>query len=300
MALMKERAYFIVWILVVVILGTLLWFNYTKGNRLAQELATTKTEFASSTARFEGEVAKLNDELAQARDENESLNNDLEAEVERNDGFDKQIKGLAGTIGKLDKLSKTDKELLQKYSKVYFLNEHYVPEKLIEIDPLDVSSVTEKEQIHAKVSPFLERLLKRAKRDGQELKIISAFRSFSEQTSLKASYKFIYGAGTANQFSADQGYSEHQLGTASDFITTGLGGQLDGFDNTKAYQWLVANAHIYGFELSYPKGNAYYVYEPWHWRFVGKKLATHLRNNKLNFYDMDQRDIDAYLANIFD
>ena len=76
----------------VVILGTLLWFNYTKGNRLAQELATTKTEFASSTARFEGEVAKLNDELAQARDENKSLNNDLEAEVERNDGLTNKLR----------------------------------------------------------------------------------------------------------------------------------------------------------------------------------------------------------------
>ena len=48
-----------------------------------------------------------------------------------------------------------------------------MPEKLIEIDPLYVSSTEEKEQIHAKVWPFLERLLKRAKRDEQELKIIS-------------------------------------------------------------------------------------------------------------------------------
>ncbi|MEK7586550.1 MAG: D-alanyl-D-alanine carboxypeptidase family protein [Patescibacteria group bacterium] len=297
---MKERAYFIVWILVVVILGTLLWFNYTKGNRLAQELATTKTEFASSTARFEGEVAKLNDELAQARDENKSLNNDLEAEVERNDGFDKQIKGLAGTIGKLDKLSKTDKELLQKYSKVYFLNEHYVPEKLIEIDPLYVSSTEEKEQIHAKVWPFLERLLKRAKRDEQELKIISAFRSFSEQTSLKASYKFTYGAGTANQFSADQGYSEHQLGTTIDFSTTALGNAFEGIDKTEAYKWLKDNAYKYGFTLSYPENNVYYKFEPWHWRFVGEELATKLHDAGKYFYDLDQRELDTYLLVIFD
>ncbi|MDP2648876.1 MAG: D-alanyl-D-alanine carboxypeptidase family protein, partial [bacterium] len=95
-------------------------------------------------------------------------------------------------------------------------------------------------------------------------------------------------------------YSEHQLGTTADFITTGLGGQLDGFGDTAAYQWLLGNAYRYGFVLSYPKDNGFYIYEPWHWRFVGVKLATYLHNNNMNFYEMDQRDIDAYLADIFD
>jgi LAS superfamily LD-carboxypeptidase LdcB len=60
------------------------------------------------------------------------------------------------------------------------------------------------------------------------------------------------------------------------------------------------HAYIYGFVLSYPKNNGYYVYEPWHWRFVGVKLATDLHNQGKNFYDMDQRTIDTYLLNIFD
>src|SRR3990167_1970818 len=113
-------------------------------------------------------------------------------------------------------------------------------------------------------------------------------------------YTVVYGAGTANSFSADQGYSEHQIGTTLDFITTRLSGQLTGFDKTEGYQWLLNNAHNFGFILSYPKNNTYYVYEPWHWRFVGVKLATYLYDNKLNFYDMDQREIDTYLANTFD
>jgi LAS superfamily LD-carboxypeptidase LdcB len=79
-----------------------------------------------------------------------------------------------------------------------------------------------------------------------------------------------------------------------------MNGQLNGFDNTPAYGWLGANAHRFGFELSYPEGNDHYVYEPWHWRFVGVKLATHLYNQRLHFYDLDQREIDEYLVNIFD
>jgi D-alanyl-D-alanine carboxypeptidase len=109
----------------------------------------------------------------------------------------------------------------------------------------------------------------------------------------------VYGSG-ANAFSADQGYSEHQLGTAADVTTNTLAGGLDGFDATPAYKWLTANAYKYGFILSYPQGNGYYEYEPWHWRFVGKKLARYLHTTNERFYDLDQRTIDSYLINIFD
>ncbi|MEM9005321.1 MAG: D-alanyl-D-alanine carboxypeptidase family protein, partial [Cyanobacteria bacterium P01_F01_bin.86] len=42
------------------------------------------------------------------------------------------------------------------------------------------------------------------------------------------------------------------------------------FETTAAYQWLQANAADFGFELSYPAGNAAGMEpEPWHWRYVG-------------------------------
>jgi LAS superfamily LD-carboxypeptidase LdcB len=72
------------------------------------------------------------------------------------------------------------------------------------------------------------------------------------------------------------------------------------FENTDAYKWLQENGYRYGFILSYPKGNSYYVYEPWHWRFVSEDLARRLHRKNENFYDWDQRDIDQYLLNFFD
>ena len=69
---------------------------------------------------------------------------------------------------------------------------------------------------------------------------------------------------------------------------------------TPEYQWLVKNAYQYGFILSYPAGNSYYKYEPWHWRFVGEKLAKDFHSSNAYFYDWDQRKIDGYLVNIFD
>ncbi|WP_208345904.1 M15 family metallopeptidase, partial [Aetokthonos hydrillicola] len=42
------------------------------------------------------------------------------------------------------------------------------------------------------------------------------------------------------------------------------------FENTKAFQWLQANAAHFSFAISFPKNNAQGVsYEPWHWRYVG-------------------------------
>jgi LAS superfamily LD-carboxypeptidase LdcB len=251
------------------------------------------TAMASSSAELAQKNLALSDSLYSAQQ-------GLAAVQERLGGFESTVGNLSGTLGTLEKLSKTDRELLQKYSKVYFLNEHYAPAELTTIDQEFTYSNTQAEQIATPVWPFLKNLFKDAKDDGVDLYAKSAYRSFDEQKSLKSAYTVTYGAGSANAFSADQGYSEHQLGTTLDFISPGQGGVLDGFENTKAYPWLQDNAYKYGFILSYPKGNAYYIYEPWHWRFVGVKLATYLHDKHKNFYDLEQREIDTYLADIFD
>jgi LAS superfamily LD-carboxypeptidase LdcB len=215
------------------------------------------------------------------------------------DSFQGQIEALGGTVGDLTKLANTDEELLRKYSKVYFLSENYVPGKLEEIDREYLHEDATNFLIHADVWPHLKRLLDSAHRQDVDLLVASAFRSFDTQASLKAGYTVIYGSG-ANQFSADQGYSEHQLGTSVDFTTSEIGGVFSKFADDEAYQWLLDNAHLYGFTLSYPEGNAFYKFEPWHWRFVGVELASHLHNERKHFYDLSQREIDSYLIKLFD
>lgn len=227
------------------------------------------------------------------------LTEELQKERAKNGVFETQIGEIFGTVGKLDKLSKTDKELLQKYSKVYFLNEHYVPESLTLIPKDSLYESNKEVWAHTKVLPYLESLLNAAKNDGLDVKIISAYRSFSEQSSLKGAYTVSYGSG-ANTFSADQGFSEHQLGTTFDFTNSTVGATFSGFSKTAEYKWLLQNAYKYGFILSYPEDNKYYQYEPWHFRFVGESLAKRLYEEKQNFYDLEQRTIDSYLINIFD
>lgn len=245
-------------------------------------------------------INDLETKLASTTAERDQLNVQLTGKVSEAAAATERANQIFSAVSVLKKLNETDKELLEKYSKVYFLNEHYIPASLSTIDSNFVFEKGRTLQIHAQVAPFLTDLINRARADGVDLSVLSAYRSFGTQTSLKSNYKVTYGAGTANKFSADQGYSEHQLGTTVDFTNVKVGGVLTGFEKTPSYTWLLAHAHEYGFILSYPKSNTYYTFEPWHWRFVGVKLATSIHNQSQNFYDVDQRTIDQSLVNIFD
>lgn len=277
----------IVFAILTLILGALLGYGGYRYVGLAKDLATTTSDLASTT---EGYFS-----LAETA---RSLQEALRAEQERNGTFASQITQISSTVGTLDKLAKTDKELLAKYSKIYFLSEHYIPTGVTQLSSAYAYPEDKKVEIAAKVAPYLTSLMEQAAADDIDLRVTSGYRSFSAQASLKTSYKVTYGTG-ANSFSADQGYSEHQLGTTLDFTTKTTNGSLPGFDKTPAYTWLLKHAHEHGFVLSYPKGNAYYQYEPWHWRFVGINLATRLHQDEEYFYNLDQREIDEYLVWLF-
>ena len=270
--------------------GTGAWYGYERFVALTMRVET-----------LEAEVATTTDRLARGLEETHStLSSALEEEQQRSEQLQSQFGTISDSVDVLEKLSTLDGQLLKKYSKVYFLNENYMAEQL-SVVPKEYTYNEEREySIATPVLPQLSSMLRAAKRAGIEIYIISAYRSFDEQQALKGDYAVVYGAGTANQFSADQGYSEHQLGTTVDLTTTGLNGGLAGFDQTPAYEWMQKNAYKYGFILSYPEGNQYYMYEPWHWRFVGEDLADDLHDDGRNFYDMDQRELDQYLATIFD
>ncbi|MCR4263531.1 MAG: M15 family metallopeptidase [Candidatus Roizmanbacteria bacterium] len=281
-------------ILVVALTSAASWYGYTHLIFLSGQIVQLNAELASTTAFLQN---NLNDATA-------SLGNTINIEKQsvqaQLGGVKDQVGSINGTLTDIQKLSKTDPELLAKYSKVFFLSDNYAPARLVEIPPVYKYDEKLPLQIIPEVLPYLQRMIDQAKTDGVTIYADSAYRSFNTQEALKGQYTVSYGAGTANQFSADQGYSEHQLGTTVDLITTGTGGQLTGFDRTPAYTWVLANAYRYGFVLSYPKNNGYYIFEPWHWRFVGVKLATYLHNSNTYFYTMDQRTVDTYLISLFD
>jgi len=268
--------------------------------KLRQTLTQKEAAVIAQQEQAQLETMALQTTISNLESDRNTLAEKLEEEEDRNDDFEDQIEKISGTVTVLDKLAKTDDELLRKYSKVSFLNENYVPKTLTNIAKKYLVSESKPLQFHGDAYDHLEDLLDEADDDGMDMRVTSAFRSFGTQSTLKANYNVIYGAGTANQFSAEQGFSEHQLGTAADFTTPALVGAVDAFANTPEYEWLLDNAHKYGFILSYPQGNTYYQFEPWHWRFVGKDLARYLDRKDTTFYELDQRTIDEYLVDLFD
>lgn len=289
-------------IALLVLTGFTIWntFTLTQDIRAMQvEVETVRTLLAEDSAQFNEQLTSHQQDLVRLSDTIYNEQQTVAQMMEVVDDIDRDMSRLTGKVRTLERLSTTDSQLLQKYSRIYFLNEHYMPSELVVIDEEYDYPNGKEVSVHALMWPHLEDLLERARRSDIDLMVLSGYRSFAEQTTLKQDYLIRYGTG-ANQFSADQGFSEHQLGTAVDFTTPELGQNLLGFEDTDAFRWLERNAYRYGFTMSYPKGNEHYVYEPWHWRFVGQDLARHLHRNELSFYDLEQREIDTYLPTLFD
>lgn len=272
--------------------------NIRLGERIS-DLRGSISAIEADLARVKGEKSELTLAFTAEQNKNSDLSATLQTEQDKNKIFEAQIRDISITVGGLKKLSETDEELLKKYSRVYFLNENYAPIYLSAIDSQYLYNANKPQLIHAGVAGPLQAMLATAARDEVTLKVVSAHRSFAEQAAVKTGNEILYGSG-ANQFSADQGYSEHQLGTTVDLTTDGLNGISLGFEDKAAYKWLVENAFRFGFILSYPKDNLYYHSEPWHWRFVGISLATKLHNENKYFYELSQREVDEYLISVFD
>ena len=108
----------------------------------------------------------------------------------------------------------------------------------------------------------------------------SGYRSYSYQKSLYDNYVAQYGQAQADTFSARPGYSEHQTGFAFDLTNTS--GAL--VQSTAEANWLLNNAHRYGFIVRYQNGKENitgYQSEPWHLRYLGKD-AVDVYNSKLS------------------
>jgi D-alanyl-D-alanine carboxypeptidase len=286
--------------IVTIILCSIIAFVIIQQFLLFRELKETEQAVNETYQEINKKFDEIETVLLSTQEQNLTFEEALEEARKKSEDLKREFAKVEDNVDELEKITTTDPELLRKYSKIYFLNENYVPEDLKTIPSEFTYNPDRKYEIHSEVWPYLKDLLEEAEEDGIDIQVISAFRSFGEQAQLKGAYTVTYGAGTANQFSADQGYSEHQLGTTVDFTNAQVGATFSGFAQTETYAWLLDNAHRFGFTLSYPENNEFYQFEPWHWRFVGEDLAEDLHDDERNLYDLSQREINEYIADLFD
>lgn len=158
----------------------------------------------------------------------------------------------------------------------------YAPADLSTVVGPDGSSYPPLRQSAARAA---EQMMAAASAAGVNLRIVSAYRDYHTQVGLWQSYANRDGAQAADRYSARAGHSEHQTGLAADFDDYAGCNLSACFGETKGGIWLAANAPDYGFVLRYPQGKEHitgYIYEPWHFRYVGVEIATDMRNRQIS------------------
>jgi zinc D-Ala-D-Ala carboxypeptidase len=177
-------------------------------------------------------------------------------------------------------------DLLTIVTQTYGLSRAYAPQDLVPLADYLPQSVTMglPNEVRGIIIEPLTRLVNDMIAAALRPTIISGYRSYSAQAIAYEKWATQYPEHV-NIISAPPGHSEHQLGTVVDFGSPELP-EIVGdpdiefhtyFYQTSEGQWLLANAHKYGFTLSYPR-EAFeitgFYYEPWHYRYVGVELAS--------------------------
>jgi D-alanyl-D-alanine carboxypeptidase len=172
-------------------------------------------------------------------------------------------------------------KLLIRVNKQDAVGPDYVPPDLVSIKAAKIPAANGDPQVRKVVLPALERLFNDAQAAGVNFVVLSAYRSYDQQKAVLEAEIRAYGPEQAPRQVAEPGHSEHQLGTAIDFTSFGVKYQTDQkFGLLPEGRWLADNAHKYGFVMSFPDGKETitgYIYEPWHFRFVGPDVARMVR-----------------------
>ena len=180
-----------------------------------------------------------------------------------------------------DEASKLD-VIVNKY---YKLDKDYEPEDLTVINSKFASGT---QKLRKEAADKFEEMASDMLKENLKIYAGSTYRSYSYQEGLYNRYVKKDGFKEAETYSARAGYSEHQLGLAVD-IVNGKWNYLS--EGDKEYTWLINNSYKYGFILRYPHESEYitgYVFEDWHFRYLGIDLATKVYESKLTY--------DEYIA----
>lgn len=173
-------------------------------------------------------------------------------------------------------------------NKENLLPKYYIPNKLV---ILDENKNNFHKYIDPKLKPMirsdilsdLSNLLNDAKKNGYNIIVDSGYRSYNYQRKILNKKIKEIGEERAYQIVAIPGSSEHQSGLCIDIAYLYNGIYDDNVtENDKEVIWLINNCHKYGFILRYPKNKEKitgYSFEPWHYRYVGKRLAKILHDN---------------------
>ena len=166
-------------------------------------------------------------------------------------------------------------------NKFHYLEEEFIPNDLIEISE-EYRGGTEVVLANRTAVNAVIQMIESASIDGLELVVNSSYRSHADQIEIAEFYRKWYGDNYVENYIAKPGYSEHQTGLAFDMGSK----KSKTFADSKEYEWIIKNAHKYGFIARFTKrGQSITGYrsEPAHFRYVGKEIAEYIYKHNITF-----------------
>lgn len=218
----------------------------------------------------------------------ENLPEDTQTEIPQDDELTLEAAFFNNVIQTADgkNIIQNPQNALSLVNKIFGLPENYIPNDLVRpnVQFSFGEEKLEKSLMREEAATALEKMFAAAREDGIELFAVSGYRSFGRQDVLFNAEVQRVGEEKAQEAVAVPGSSEHQTGLSMDISSRTNNFNLnERFGSVKEGVWLANNAHKFGYILRYPKGKediTGYMYEPWHYRYVGTKAAAEIFENE--------------------
>ncbi len=165
-------------------------------------------------------------------------------------------------------------------NKFFYVTKEYVPNNLKKMRICTKGNI----YLVDEALNHFEKMCQDIKKENLNIRAISAYRDYTYQLNLYNKYLVNDTKKNVDTYSARPGYSEHQSGLTVDIDN--LITDFNDFESTDEFIWMENNAYKYGFILRYPKNKENitgYMYESWHYRYVGKEIASYIKKHNITF-----------------
>ena len=138
--------------------------------------------------------------------------------------------------------------------------------------------------VDARIAEDLEAMIAAARGAGLHVYLSCGYTDAASQAHIFRRTAAKYGSVTAQTIVGRPEESEHRSGLAVDIADRYYEEKDSSLENTELFAWLKTHCCEYGFVLRYPKDKKAvtgYIYEPWHFRYVGEEAARFMTENGL-------------------
>ena len=159
--------------------------------------------------------------------------------------------------------------------------------------PAEMTEIESERSVDSRIADELKQMLSDAKDAGLSMYVASAYRSYEKQREvfnntmqdwISQGYSPLNAYDETKKSVAVPGTSEHATGLAVDIISSEYEELDDRQGDTEEQKWLMEHCWEYGFILRYPPEKSdvtKIVYEPWHYRYVGKEAAKEITEQNI-------------------